>query len=267
MLNRLRKKKEYLLKKENESRQKEIENKKSRLKSHLNDTERLSHDLKKDGKDLLDEIIYENDEEETIPYPKILVTTSKNPSSKLLEFTKHISLIFNGIFQMRGQSTKEEISDMMFKSGFTSLIMIHENKGTPSSLIISNFPYGNTFKFSISNYTICRTINLGEYCHLVCDKLNENLKDLFSKMLPRYPTSRRILALSNVNDKIGFRHYLINKGKRVELKLDLGCDLRLYEIRKGTFEQDGEFEWIYKPFINSEKSNIYNKTEIETEEN
>jgi len=96
---------------------------------------------------------------------------------------------------------------------------------------------------------------------LVCDRINSELKDLFGKMLPKNSKSRRVLSLSNVNDKIGFRHYIIVKNKRVELKQDLMIDLKLYEIRKGTFEQEGEIVWIYKPFVNSGKSNIYNKVE------
>ncbi|KAF5140000.1 brix-domain-containing protein [Vairimorpha ceranae] len=261
MINKLRKKREYLLKKEEEYKNKEIENKKMRLQSHLDDTSKLSYDLRKEGKGLLDELIYDYKEEEIILYPKILVTTSKKPSSKLLEFSKHMSLIFNGLFFMRGRCTKEELSNIMHKNGYTSLILIYENKGTPSSLTISNFPFGNTFKFSIHGYNRCKTVNLGEHCHLVCDRINSELKDLFGKMLPKNSKSRRVLSLSNVNDKIGFRHYIIVKNKRVELKQDLMIDLKLYEIRKGTFEQEGEIVWIYKPFVNSGKSNIYNKVE------
>ena len=47
MINKLRKKREYLLKKEEEYKNKEIENKKMRLQSHLDDTSKLSYDLRK----------------------------------------------------------------------------------------------------------------------------------------------------------------------------------------------------------------------------
>ena len=49
MINKLRKKREYLLKKEEEYKNKEIENKKMRLQSHLDDTSKLSYDLRKEG--------------------------------------------------------------------------------------------------------------------------------------------------------------------------------------------------------------------------
>lgn len=266
MLNKLRKKREYLLKKEEEYKNQEIENKKAKVLDHLNETSKLSYDLRKDGKNVLDEIIYNQKiTDDTPQYPKILVTTSKKPSSKLLQFSKHIALIFNGLFFLRGSTTKDELSENLHKNYFTTLILIYENKGMPSSMTISSFPFGDTFKFSISNFNLNRTVNLSKFCHLVTNNINENLKNLFSKMLPANKGSKRILMLANYNDSIAFRHYLINKGKRVELKNDLSCDIRLYEIRKGTFEQEGEIVWIYKPFINSQKSNLYNNIEIDNQ--
>lgn len=265
MLNKLRKKREYLLKKEEEYKNQEIENKKNKVLDHLNETSKLSYDLRKDGKNILDEIIYNQKITDDIPqYPKILVTTSKKPSSKLLQFSKHISLIFNGLFFLRGNTTNEELSENLHKNYFTTLILIFENKGMPSSMTISSFPFGDTYKFSISNFQLNRTVNLSQFCHLVTNNINENLKNLFGRMLPAHKGSKRILMLANYNDLIAFRHYLINKGKRVELKNDLACDIKLYEIRKGTFEQEGEILWVFKSFINSHKSNLYNKIEEDT---
>ncbi|EOB11298.1 IMP4-like U3 small nucleolar ribonucleoprotein [Nosema bombycis CQ1] len=83
----LRMKKEYLIKKEQEYKEKELESKKSKVLDCLDTTTKLSYDLRKEGKNILEEIIY-NQKLEDVDYrlPKILVTTSKDPSSKLIPF-------------------------------------------------------------------------------------------------------------------------------------------------------------------------------------
>lgn len=254
-------KKEYLVRKEQEYKEKELEIKKSKVLDCLDSTTKLSHDLRKDGRNLVEEIIY-NQKVEDVEYrlPKILVTTSKDPSSKLIQFAKHLSLILSAQHHIRGGMSEEELSDMAHKNNYTCLILVYENKGIPSTLTISSFPFGDTLRFKIHNFSqVNRLQNLGEKAYLVVDNLETDvglkIKRQFSLFFPRCENAKRVLTLANRDERIAFRHYLISKGKKTELNLDFGCDLQLFEIRKGTFEQDGDIEWVYRPYLKSGKSN------------
>lgn len=257
----LRMKKEYLLKKEQEYKEKELAIKKSKVMDCLDTNTKLSYDLRKEGKNVLEEIIYNQKvEERELRLPKIMVTTSKEPSSKLLQFTKHLSLILNAQHQIRGSLSEEEISETAHKNNYTCIILVYENKGVPSTLTISSFPFGDTIKFKISNFSqVNRLQNLGEKAYLVVDNLEteigKKIKHQFSLFFPRCEGAKRILTLANKDERIAFRHYLIGKGKKTELGLDFGCDLQLFEVRKGTFDQDGDLEWVYRPYLKSGKSN------------
>jgi U3 small nucleolar ribonucleoprotein protein IMP4 len=254
-------KKEYLIKKEQEYKEKELESKKSKVLDCLDTTTKLSYDLRKEGKNILEEIIY-NQKLEDVDYrlPKILVTTSKDPSSKLIQFAKHLSLILSAQHQIRGSMSEEEISDMAHRLSYTCVILVYESKGVPSTLTISSFPFGDTLRFKIYNFSqINRLQNLGEKSYLIVDnfetEIGLKIKKLFSLFFPKCDNAKRILTLANRDDRIAFRHYLISKGKKTEINLDFGCDLQLFEIRKGTFEQDGDLEWVYRPHLKSGKSN------------
>ncbi|AFM99453.1 brix domain-containing protein [Encephalitozoon hellem ATCC 50504] len=259
MNRRKRERKEYLLRKERERLDKEMEEKKQRLGMALETNTKIPHEIRKDAAALLDEIIYEGKIEEEYRYPKVMVTTSRNPSSQLLHFSKQLSLVLDGENFIRGQLREEEISDVAHKHGYTCVIIVHENRGRPASLVISYFPFGPTMKFTIIDHFITRrAFPLSPKSYFVCDNMEgpigKKIKERMALLFPQCSGAKRIVSLVNRNDTIAFRHYLIERGDKTTLNKSLGMDLKAYEIRKGTFEMDGEFEWAYKPYMNSRRT-------------
>jgi U3 small nucleolar ribonucleoprotein protein IMP4 len=259
MNRRRRERKEYLLRKELEQKEAEMAEKKNRIEESLDTNKKIPHGLRGQAGALLDEIIYEGKLEEISRPPKALVTTSREPSSQLLAFVKHISVVINAEHFARGKMSEEELSDTAHRHGYTHVILVHENKGRPSSMVISCYPYGPTLKFTIIDHFMTRRIApFSPKVYFICDNLGSEvglkIKERLSLLFPKVNDARRIVSLVNRNDIIAFRHFLIERGEALTLNKDFGMDLRLFEIRKGTFELDGELEWVYRPFINSAKS-------------
>ncbi|GCC46620.1 hypothetical protein chiPu_0030768, partial [Chiloscyllium punctatum] len=64
--------------------------------------------------------------------PKIMVTTSRDPSSKLKQFAKEVKLIFpNGQRMNRGKHDIGALVRACKAGGVTDLIIIHEHRGVP----------------------------------------------------------------------------------------------------------------------------------------
>jgi U3 small nucleolar ribonucleoprotein protein IMP4 len=259
MNRRRRERKEYLLRRELEQREAEMVEKKKKIEESLDTGRKVPHSLRHEAGTLLSEIIYEGKVEEEFRPPKALVTTSRSPSSQLLAFAKRISVIINAEHLMRGKQPEEELSDMAHRHGYTHVILVHENRGRPSALTVSCYPYGPTLKFTIVDHFMSRrNIPFSPKVYFICDNLGSDVglkvKQRLSLLFPRVDDARRIVSIVNRNDTIAFRHFLIEKEESLALAKDLGIDLKLFEIRKGTFEMDGEIEWVYRPFMNSMKN-------------
>ena len=84
--------------------------------------------------------------------PKVCVTTSREPSSRLKQFAKEVRLIFPNAQRVnRGGTTVKELVDACRKSDFTDIVVLQETRGEPDALIVSHLPYGPTAFFSLSN--------------------------------------------------------------------------------------------------------------------
>jgi U3 small nucleolar ribonucleoprotein protein IMP4 len=252
-----RKKREYLLRKEDEEKNIEIEGKKEILKEHISSNKRLPHDLRKEAPEILEHILYSTKEENSLPLLYPLITTSRDPSGKLTEFVKKLKLILNGEVVKRGNMKIEDISRYMACSNHNLLILVNEYKGTPSSIIYSLYPYGPTYYFSIHNFKGERK---GKPHSSKVDfmwngpegSVHERVKRDFSRMFPvNSHAGQRIVAMCSKNDMIYFRHYFL--GDDGIDKDTFSFDLKLYEIVSGWFETGGEKEWVYKPYMNTSK--------------
>ena len=119
--------------------------------------------------------------------PKILITTSRDPSSRLVQFAKEMKLMFPNSQRMnRGNYVIGDIVEACRKSDATDLVILHETRGQPGvmfnvdGLIISHFPYGPTAYFSLHNVVLRHDIpDRGtvseQYPHLIFDKLESKL--------------------------------------------------------------------------------------------
>lgn len=152
--------------------------------------------------------------------PKILITTSRNPSSKLTQFAKELKLIFPGSVRInRGNHVLSELTETCKQHEATDLILVHETRGKPDGLIISHMPYGPTAYFSLSNVVPRHDIeDIGTMSlqnpHLIFHNFNTKLGERVTTILkylfpPTKESSTRVLTFANDDDYISFRYDVI----------------------------------------------------------
>ena len=77
--------------------------------------------------------------------PKVLVTTSRDPSSRLTQFVKEIKLLMPTAQRInRGAQVLPDLVELCRSNDFTDLVMVHEHRGEPDGLVISHMPFGPT---------------------------------------------------------------------------------------------------------------------------
>lgn len=200
--------------------------------------------------------------------PKIVVTTSRDPSSKLKQFAKEIKLIFPGSQRLnRGNYEVNQLMEACRANNVTDFIILNENRGIPNGMIISHLPHGPTAYFSLSDVVMRHDIpDIGTmseaYPHLVFhnfkSKLGERTMSILKYLFPvPKDESRRVLTFANHDDYISFRHHNYtksDKGKTIELN-EVGprFQMRLFQIKLGTFENEkaSDTEWSLRPYMNT----------------
>lgn len=245
-----------------------IQNDSQNLRKDIRDDEQLNKDLKFDEatelQDMDDE--YRNLGEKE---PKVLITTSRDPSTKLSQFAKEFRLLIPNSQRInRGNHVVADIAGACRSSEVSDLILLHETRGKPDALVISHFPYGPTVSFTLHNVTLRHDIpNVGNvsesYPNLIVENLSSRLGKRTSNVLralfPASPptTTPRVITFSNAEDYISFRNhvYVRTSGKEVELaEVGPRFDLRLYEIKLGTIEMgDADVEWRLRPYQRHKK--------------
>ncbi|KAJ3247672.1 snoRNA-binding rRNA-processing protein imp4 [Chytriomyces hyalinus] len=269
---------EYLYRKSLESQEKTIFERKARIRDALESGKAIPSDLKKDAalmkKDIfLDEAqanptshIDDEYAQAGVNDPKVLITTSRDPSSRLQQFAKEMRLVFPGAQRInRGGYVMKEICDACRANDVTDLIILHEHRGQPDGLIVSHFPYGPTAYFSLHNVVLRHDIpDRGtvseQFPHLIFNNFNSNLGARFQNILkflfpPPKEDSKRVMTFSNDSDFISFRHHVFYKmGKDVTLS-EVGprFEMRGYEIKLGTVEDEAtaDTEWVNRPYSNA----------------
>lgn len=200
--------------------------------------------------------------------PKVMVTTSRNASQKLLEFAKEVRLIVpNAVRLNRGSLSMQALMDAARKENFTDVVVLQESQGVPDSLTISHLPLGPTVVFTIHNLVTRHEIeNVGtmseQYPHLIFENfttpLGNRVKNVLRYLFPvPKESATRVITFDNQNDYVSFRHHTfkVEKGRNVELK-EVGPRLELtpYRITLGTLEMDdAETEWVLQPYMNTAK--------------
>lgn len=258
----LREKRAFLKKHEEEGRMEnrnELDIKKRMLSEALHTNSAIPHQLRGEASNILDEIVYNANEEsdEEVP-PRIAVTTSHSPSSLLKSFSKHLSLVFNGQNLMRGKMSQNELNRHCTENGVTHLIILNETKGNPTSLTLCKYPYGPTYKFSLFRLKYQRRAkNFGEKVHLIVDGMESEVGKLLKKNLslcfPMIKEGNRLIAFINRGGTIAVRHFTIEDRKLVK---DCEFDMRIFKIINSTIEADDDVSYVYNAFTNTRKEDI-----------
>ncbi|ORY94531.1 anticodon-binding protein [Syncephalastrum racemosum] len=194
--------------------------------------------------------------------PKVVITTSRDPSSRLIQFSKELRLVFPNAQRInRGNHVIKDIVDACRNNEVSDLIIVQEHRGQPDGLVVCHFPYGPTAYFSLHNVVLRHDIKdqgtVSEaFPHLIFNNFNSRLGQRVTNILKYlFPVpkedSKRVMTFSNERDYISFRHHVFVKtGSDVELaEVGPRFEMRVYEIRLGTVElAEADVEWQLSSF-------------------
>ncbi|GMH09736.1 hypothetical protein Nepgr_011577 [Nepenthes gracilis] len=282
----IRLRREYLYRKSLEGKERLLYEKKRKIREALEQGKPIPTELRNEEAALRQEIDLE-DEQTAIPRPliddeytnaaekdpKILLTTSRNPSQPLLQFVKELKIIFPNAERMnRGGQVISEIIETCRAHGFTDVVLVHEHRGVPDGLTISHLPFGPTAYFGLLNVVTRHDIKdkktMGTmpeaFPHLILanfrTKLGERTANILKHLFPvAKPDTKRIITFANQSDYISFRHHVYERPggpTSIDLK-EIGprFEMRLYQIKMGTMEQnEAQIEWVIRPYMNTAKN-------------
>ncbi|KAJ1922549.1 snoRNA-binding rRNA-processing protein imp4 [Tieghemiomyces parasiticus] len=267
---------EYLYRKALESKEQAILERRQELKKALEEKNKLPRELKDGAYDVLHGMTLDEAQEANersmidneyaragISDPKILITTSRDASSRLKLFAKEMRMVFPNAQKVnRGKYVTEEIMETCRANDVTDLIILGESKGQPDSMIVSHLPYGPTVYFTLYNVVLRHDVpDLGAmseaFPHLIFDnfqsKLGYRIRDVLKYLFPvPKEDSRRTITFANEDDFISFRHHVYQPVSHKEVMLaEVGprFEMRPYEIRLGTVEiKEADVEWVLRNF-------------------
>ncbi|KAF2087476.1 Brix-domain-containing protein [Saccharata proteae CBS 121410] len=212
--------------------------------------------------------------------PRALVTTSRDPSTRLMAFAKEIRLLLpTSIRVNRGNLILPNLVQSAKGAGLSDIILLHEHRGTPTAMTVSHFPHGPTASFSLHNVVLRHDIpnaargTVSEsYPHLIFEGFSTNLGKRVVKILkhlfpPRQAVvstkdvGSRVVTFVNREDSIEVRHHVFVRTGYESVELaEVGprMTMRLFEIRGGTLEnKEGDVEWHMNQYTRTSKKKDY----------
>ena len=199
--------------------------------------------------------------------PRVCVTTSRDPSSRLKQFVKEVKLLIpNSTRINRGNNRVDELVSSCKDAQFTDLVVVQETRGEPDGLVVCHLPHGPTAFFSLSNAVLRHDLEGGAapmseaYPHIILNNFKTNLgKRLGNVLKCLFPIpkaeSKRVVTFHNIDDFISFRHHMYEKqGKDNIILNEIGprFEMRLFQLRLGTLDQkDAENEYVLRPYQNT----------------
>jgi len=136
--------------------------------------------------------------------PRILVTTSRDPSSRLGTFAKEIRLLLPTAVRLnRGNLILNNLVSSAQASGLSDIVLLHEHRGTPTALTVSHFPHGPTASFSLHNVVLradipnsARGTVSESYPHLIFEgfgtKLGQRVVTVLKHLFPPREASSKV---------------------------------------------------------------------------
>lgn len=212
--------------------------------------------------------------------PRVLVTTSRDPSARLAAFAKEVRLLLPTAIRLnRGNLILPDLTRSAQAAGLSDVALLHEHRGTPTALTLSHFPHGPTISFSLHNVVLRHDIpnsirgTVSEsYPHLVFEGFKSTLGKRVAKILkhifpPRDPLTSnnklgsRVVTFVNNDDTIEVRHHVFVRTGHDSVELsEVGprMSMRVFEIRSGTIEnKDGDVEWHLNQYTRTGRKKEY----------
>ncbi|KAK8098261.1 Brix-domain-containing protein [Apiospora kogelbergensis] len=292
-----RQRRDYLYRKALTLRDAEISEKRAKLRASLATGKPLSDPTIAADKQLRKDYVYDEsrpdrtlDEEldlddeysqlEGIVDPRILVTTSRDPSARLSAFAKEMRLLFPTAVRLnRGNVILPDLVRSTQSAGLTDICLLHEKRGVPTALTISHLPHGPTVSFSLHNVVLRHDIpgsirgTVSEsYPHILFEGFSTRLGRRVCRVLknmfpPREPlTSQtklgsRVVTFVNINDSIEIRHHVFVKTGYDSVELsEVGprMTMRIFEIRNGLLDnKDADVEWHLSQYTRTGRKKDY----------
>eukprot|EP00040_Diaphanoeca_grandis_P023358 m.126986 g.126986 ORF g.126986 m.126986 type:complete len:287 (-) comp29236_c0_seq1:119-979(-) len=275
-----RERREFIFRKAKEQQQRVQHDKKQKLKSALESGKPMPTEIRKEALTLKRSMDFDDPDTEQladsrddeyrlagVTDPKVVVTTSRDPSSRLKMFAKEFKLLFPESQRLnRGTYVLPELVRVCNSNQVTDLIVVHEHRGEPDGVVVCHLPFGPTASFSLSSVVMRHDIpgagTMSEaYPHLIFNnfqtKLGERVTNILKYLFPvPKDDSKRVMTFSNDDDYISFRHHTYTKtGTDIALE-EVGprFEMKLYAIKLGTIDQvDAEAEWVARPYMNTAK--------------
>ncbi|KAI6768293.1 hypothetical protein HG530_006302 [Fusarium avenaceum] len=212
--------------------------------------------------------------------PRVLVTTSRDPSARLAAFAKEIRLLLPTAVRLnRGNLILPDLVHSAQSAGLSDVVLLHEHRGTPTALTLSHLPHGPTVSFSLHNVVLRHDIpgsvrgTVSEsYPHLIFDGFTSRLGERVVKVLkhvfpPREAITaknkvgNRVVTFKNIEDSIEVRHHVFVRTGYDSVELaEVGprMTMRVFEIRNGTLEnKEGDVEWHLTQYTRTAKKKNY----------
>lgn len=281
----VRLRKEYLYRKSLEGKEKTAYERKRLIKKALEEGKPIPTELRNEEQQLRREVELEDDNTAAVRThvddeyahagevdPKVLVTTSRDPSSRLVQFSKEMKLVIPNSQRInRGGMVLSELVETCRSHDFTDVVILHEHRGEPDGMVVCHLPFGPTAYFGIFNTVLRHDIGQKKevgtisevYPHLILDQFTSTLGQRIGNVLKHlFPVpkedSKRVITFANRNDFVSFRHhtYIMPKGaKSVELtECGPRFELKPYQIKLGTVDQQhAENEWVLRSYTRSAK--------------
>ncbi|XP_004778277.1 U3 small nucleolar ribonucleoprotein protein IMP4 isoform X2 [Mustela nigripes] len=264
---------EYLYRKAREESQRAAQDRKEKVRRALEENRLIPTELRREALTLQGSLEFDDaggegvtnhvDDEYRwagVEDPKVMITTSRDPSSRLKMFAKELKLVFPGAQRMnRGRHEVGALVRACKANGVTDLLVVHEHRGTPVGLIVSHLPFGPTAYFTLCNVVMRHDIpDLGT----VSEAKPHLIMHGFSSRLGKRDDSHRVITFANKDDYISFRHHVYRKTNHRSVELtEVGprFELKLYMIRLGTLEHEAtaDVEWRWHPYTNTARKKVF----------
>jgi U3 small nucleolar ribonucleoprotein protein IMP4 len=153
---RVRLQREYLYRKSLEQKEQSIFERKQKLKDAIYSGKSIPSELRKEAHELQKELQFDENQKDPSTHvddeyyragevdPKVLITTSRDPSSRLTQFAKEMKLMVPNSTRMnRGGYVIGDIVETCRKNDATDLIIFHEHRGQPGFNFFNNRWNGN----------------------------------------------------------------------------------------------------------------------------
>lgn len=241
------------------------------LPKELAEDEQLQKDYKYD-ESYREDVDDEYTASSGIRIPKLVVTTSRTPSSKLSQFAKEIKLLFPTAVRVnRGNSILPALVAACQRSDTTDLIVIHEHRGKPTALTVSHFPHGPTARFSLHNVQMWHDI-LGSrkhseaYPHIIFDNfttpLGKRVMTILQHLFPpgTKKDSQRVITFANRHDYISVRQHVYTRSREGVELAEVGprFEMRLFSLTLGTLDHEhADVEWQHHSFVRTANRKDY----------